>query len=294
MPLSLISEKGKDGGLSQGDTRQATKANIHAVLDLLAGKGEGERDRLRREVGSEIDKLAKATPDDLVILAYSGHGYADERSRFYLVPSERTETDILPAVLPRLISSEELTAWLREVDAGEMVMIVDACHSAAGVPEGLKPGPMGDRGLGQLAYDKGMRILAATQANDVALESGQIGQGLLTYALVEDGLKKGLAAPKGDGVVTLTEWLQDRREARARPLRGDQGGNAAPRHCGTGGRAQDLEWATPWCRTPSDTPRRPPSSTSTKPTTTSPERHEGDVTRRNQAQRYRLDLLVEA
>ena len=77
-----------------------------------------------------------------------------------------------------------------------MVMIVDACHSAAGVPEGFKPGPMGDRGLGQLAYDKGMRILAATQANDVALESGQIGQGLLTYALVEDGLKKGLAHPR--------------------------------------------------------------------------------------------------
>jgi len=79
------------------------------------------------------------------------------------------------------------------------------------VPEGFKPGPMGDRGLGQLAYDKGMRILAATQADDVALESGSLGQGLLTYALKE-GLTAGagahmLADTDGDGAVTMKEWL---------------------------------------------------------------------------------------
>ncbi|WP_457153311.1 hypothetical protein, partial [Mesorhizobium sp. P5_C1] len=83
--------------------------------------------------------------------------------------------------------------------------------SAAGVPEGFKPGPMGDHGLGQLAYDKGMRILAATQADDVALESGSLGQGLLTYALKE-GLTTGtsthkLADTDGDGTVTMKEWL---------------------------------------------------------------------------------------
>jgi hypothetical protein len=33
----------------------------------------------------------------------------------------------------------------------------------------------------KLAYDKGMRILAATQADNVALESEKLGQGLLTY-----------------------------------------------------------------------------------------------------------------
>ena len=42
-----------------------------------------------------------------------------------------------------------------------MVMIIDACHSAGSVEhEGFKPGPMGSRGLGQLAYNKRMRILA--------------------------------------------------------------------------------------------------------------------------------------
>ncbi|UIK20665.1 caspase family protein [Rhizobium leguminosarum] len=186
----------------------ATKMNIRSVLDLLAGKGETERQRLRQQIGPMVDKLSKATPDDLMILAFSGHGHT-EQGRFYLLPSD-SGNDLKK--LDKLISSEELTAWLREVDAGEMVMIVDACHSAAGVPEGFKPGPMGDRGLGQLAYDKGMRILAATQADDVALESGDLGQGLLTYALVKEGLKPSndgndAADADHDGALTMKEWL---------------------------------------------------------------------------------------
>jgi hypothetical protein len=71
---------------------------------------------------------------------------------------------------------------------------------------GFKPGPMGSKGLGQLAYDKGMRVLAASQADDVALESAQVKQGLLTYALVRDGLEKGRAAQGGR--LTLGQLLK--------------------------------------------------------------------------------------
>jgi hypothetical protein len=88
-------------------------------------------------------------------------------------------------------------------------MVVDACHSAASVQgEGFKPGPMGSRGLGQLSYDKGMRILTSTQADDVALESALVEQGLLTYALTRDGLESARAdfLPK-DERITVAEWL---------------------------------------------------------------------------------------
>jgi len=92
------------------------------------------------------------------------------------------------AWLQKCISAEDLTRWLRPIDA-QMVMVVDACQSAASVAtEGFKPGPMGSRGLGQLAYSKRMRILAASQSAGVALESAKIRHGLLTYALVKDGL----------------------------------------------------------------------------------------------------------
>jgi hypothetical protein len=68
---------------------------------------------------------------------------------------------------------------------------------------------MGSRGLGQLAYDKGMRVLAATQTNNVALELRTLKHGLLSYSLLQDGIVRGLAdsdTPK-DGAVTTREWL---------------------------------------------------------------------------------------
>jgi hypothetical protein len=90
-----------------------------------------------------------------------------------------------------------------------MALIIDACHAAAFTGAGFKPGPMGSRGLGQLAFDKGMLVLAATQASEAAIETGgSIKQGLLSYALVHDGLESGLAdyRPKNNQL-TLKEWL---------------------------------------------------------------------------------------
>jgi uncharacterized caspase-like protein len=207
VPVSLVSE----APIAHGSLNQATKANVRAVLGVLAGKPPS---KVLSGVAN-TDKLAKATPDDLVILSFSGHGYTKHDNAFYLLPSDSGAEDAITTdSLKKFISSEELSEWLREVDAGQMAMIIDACHSAASVDSGgFKPGPMGDRGLGQLAYDKGMRILAASQADDVALEIQNLHHGLLTYALVVDGLKAGeggkLAADlNGDGQVTLEEWLK--------------------------------------------------------------------------------------
>lgn len=67
---------------------------------------------------------------------------------------------------------------------------------------------MNSKGLAQLAYEKGMYILTAAQSYQAALEASQLGHGYLTYALVEEGLKKGLAdAGKKDGIVTVREWF---------------------------------------------------------------------------------------
>ncbi len=68
---------------------------------------------------------------------------------------------------------------------------------------------MGSRGLGQLAYDKGMRILTASQADDIALEHDDLEHGLLTYSLIQDGIQASKAdwKPK-DLQIMLGEWLQ--------------------------------------------------------------------------------------
>jgi WD40 repeat protein len=209
--VSLISDsaRGTDGAATT--QTDATKAKIRAALLALSGKGGGATPELRSILNA--DKLRTATPDDLVLILFAGHGYTGSNGLFYLIPYD-TGTGVGKVVTPQLqlqsISSEELSLWLRDVDAGHMALIVDACHSAAAVESAeFKPGPMGNRGLGQLAYDKGMLILAATQADNVAREGGPIRKGWLSHVLVSEGLEEMKADfEPTNGTITLREWLR--------------------------------------------------------------------------------------
>ena len=161
--LSLAGATGADG-----KTTRVTRADIVALLASLTGDGPDA-----------------ARPDDIVIISFSGHGWADPAGNFYLFPADRVwPAGAAAPDLATLISSGDLAQLLLPVRAAEITLVIDACHSAASVAaSGFKPGPMGDAGLGQLAFDKGIRILAASQADDVALESAVLRQGLLTFAL---------------------------------------------------------------------------------------------------------------
>jgi WD40 repeat protein/uncharacterized caspase-like protein/tetratricopeptide (TPR) repeat protein len=204
VPLSLVS----DGQSAPGEAK-AIKKNIEMVLKRLAG--ERVEEGIIKAIPN-LDRVKKATPQDLIVISFSTHGYADESSVFYLLPQDTGGTGegrrLDADTIKQAISSDELATWLQEVDAGELVMVIDACHSAAVTGGEFKPGPMGSRGLGQLAYDKRMKLLAATQADSVALEHNRLQHGILTYALIYDGLERGSAdfRPK-DTTITLTEWL---------------------------------------------------------------------------------------
>ena len=214
VPITLTSdyESGERPAITE---RSATKQNFRMMLRALA-EGPEKIDRELLRAIPNAGKLRKAEPEDLVLINFSSHGYTDKKGKFYLVPYDTggeikfsaDGADIAAESLSHFISSDELSDWVRDIDAGELVMIVDTCHSASAVDEpGFKPGPMGSRGMGQLAYDKGMRILAASQADDVALELDRLQHGLLTYALMEEGLNQKKADRNGDGRITLDEWL---------------------------------------------------------------------------------------
>jgi WD40 repeat protein len=200
--IGLLSEPNSDV--------RVIKERVKAVFDLLSG----------REVAAPVKaslpnsaQIKKANPEDLLLISYAGHGAADGAGQFYLYPYDigaGATRQPLSELYPRLISSEELSHWLRDVDAGEMTMIVDACQSAASVEgQGFKPGPMGSRGLGQLAYDKGMRVLAASQAEEWAFEIEDLKHGVLSYALLREGLESYKAdwAPQ-DEQILAGEWLK--------------------------------------------------------------------------------------
>jgi uncharacterized caspase-like protein len=193
--------------------KDATKNNILAALHRLGG------DRIstnNREVAEPIRHLEPAQPEDAVFVYYAGHG-TSANSHFYMIPHDfgyrgkRNELDEkeLSAILDRSISDEELRQAFEGIDAGTLVMVIDACNSGQALEAAEKRrGPMNSRGLAQLAYEKGMYILAASEGYQEALEVTQLGHGLLTYILVEEGLKTD--APDiepNDGIVSVREWL---------------------------------------------------------------------------------------
>ena len=175
--------------------QQATKAKLLAALKHLA----------------EV-----AQPEDAVFIYYAGHGTASG-PRFYVIPHDLgytgTRNDLdeaaVKAVLEHSVSDLELDQAFEGIDAGEIVLVIDACRSGQALQaDDPRQGPMNSKGLAQLAYEKGMYILTASQGYQAALEASSYGHGLLTYALVEEGLKSSKAddEPK-DGQITLREWL---------------------------------------------------------------------------------------
>jgi WD40 repeat protein len=175
----------------------ATKANILGALSQLA---------------------AKVEPEDAVILYFAGHGLA-EGGQFYIIPHDfgsakaPAQADVRAALgkmlAARGISDRELAQAFEGVDGGQLSMIIDACNSGqalGGERDGY--GPMNAKGLAQLAYEKGMYILTAAQSFQAAQEVNVLGHGLLTYVLVDEGLKQPVADRKPqDGAVIMREWL---------------------------------------------------------------------------------------
>ena len=189
----------------------ATKANILSALKRLAGAAE--QPTLK---AGPLDRLRRAEPEDTVVIYFAGHGTA-QAQRFYLIPNdlgytgERTKLNEqgLKTILEHSISDLELEQAVEGMDAGHLLLIIDACNSGQALEaEEKRRGPMNSKGLAQLAYEKGMYILTAAQSYQAALEAAQLGHGLLTYALVEEGLKTAIAdnQPK-DGSVSAREWL---------------------------------------------------------------------------------------
>jgi WD40 repeat protein/uncharacterized caspase-like protein len=191
----------------------ATKANILSALRRLSGAS----DPPSLKAGSpSLANLKRAEPEDTVIIYFAGHGTA-QAQRFYLIPhdlgytGDRTKLNEqgLRDILAHSISDEELEQAVEGLDAGHLLLVIDACNSGQALEAAEKRrGPMNSKGLAQLAYEKGMYILTAAQSYQAALETAQLGHGLLTYALVEEGLKTAIAdnEPK-DGVLNVREWL---------------------------------------------------------------------------------------
>lgn len=108
------------------------------------------------------------------------------------------------------ISDQELETAFEPIDASHFLLIMDSCYSGQALESTeWRRGPLNTAGLAQLAYEKGMYILTASQRQQQAVETSRLGHGLLTYALIQEGLVEGRADfdPK-DGQILVGEWLE--------------------------------------------------------------------------------------
>ncbi|MBC7909568.1 MAG: caspase family protein [Pyrinomonadaceae bacterium] len=175
--------------------QNATKANLMQKLNSLAGL---------------------VRPEDAVVVYFAGHGTA-KQNQFFLIPHDlgykgarnQLTKEGLQTILEQSISDRELEQAFEKIDAGRFLLVIDACNSGQALEaEEKRRGPMNSKGLAQLAYEKGMYILTAAQSYQAAMEASRLGHGYLTYALVEEGLKKGAADTEPrDGTIGAREWL---------------------------------------------------------------------------------------
>ncbi len=174
---------------------------------------------------------AKATPADVLVVYFSGHGLAygpAEKEQFYYLTKDIGSEDLGdPGVRDNYtVSSNELTQWLTAIPAQKQVMILDACNagkvveSLVAVQKELSPSQI--RALDRMKDRTGMFILTGSAADKASYEASQYGQGLLTYSLLHGMSGLALTEDKRVDVMTLFQYARDQVPELAKGIGGIQ------------------------------------------------------------------------
>lgn len=173
-------------------------SNVQVLLEGAATKAA---------IVAALQKLAyEATPDDTVVMYFSGHGAQrlsgpDEGT--YLCPPEYERAR------PREtgLEASELTQLLQAIPAERLLVLIDACHSGdAATPKSeddLTKWAFGGPGLDKLAQGKGRVIIAASAGNEYSMILGGYRNSLFTHFLLQ-GLQ-GAVDDRSDGLIRVLD-----------------------------------------------------------------------------------------
>jgi hypothetical protein len=166
-----------------------------------------DRDATRDAVVGALEALqACSTPDDVVVISFSGHG-----STTHELVTHDADPDNLPTTSLHL---DRFTDLVSAIPARQMVVVLDCCFAGGAgarvlhaplVPRGgLKGMPESTEARLERMAGTGRLILAAATGEQEAWEDPRLGHGLLTYHLLRALLG---AAGGGDRRIGLYDVL---------------------------------------------------------------------------------------
>jgi len=155
------------------------------------------------------DLAARTSSNDTVIVFFSGHGAHNpqgEGTQQYILPY-----DCVPFNLQNTsIAGDEMTALLRTIKAGRLLVLFDSCHSGgAGEPKGgllgMKNG-LSENYYQALARGQGRVVIASSRPDELSWVLPGMGNSLFTHYLLE--ALRGQGPTLGDGYVRVFDLFR--------------------------------------------------------------------------------------
>jgi len=157
---------------------------LHALFsDTLGGAAAllVDQDATRVNIEKAFADLATCSPDDFVVIVFSGHGTETHEIVTY-------DADIA-ALSQTCTPLDVLSEWFAKIPARNLVFVLDCCFSGGMGAKALRVDaqprdlPSTDKLLQQLSGE-GRVILTASLATERAWENQKLGHGLLTFHLI--------------------------------------------------------------------------------------------------------------
>lgn len=146
---------------------------------------------------------AETRPDDVAVVFFAGHGET-AGDEYYFIPQELRYSGE-ESLVAQGVSQSALQDMIKAVPARRVIMLLDTCKS------GKLTDAFGSRGfkikksLTLFSQTTGTYMVAASTAQQLALEDTKLGHGVFTYAVLE-GVKGG-ADYDADGQVSIRELI---------------------------------------------------------------------------------------
>jgi len=147
--------------------------------------------------GLEWLKKMATNPNDVSVLFIAGHGMTDEKQTYWFYTSDANGSNV------RIngVSQEEIRKVLESLQ-GKVLWFLDTCH--AGTAAKLSPVDVSVLSNTVSASENGgIVVFASSTGRQASVESGDLGNGAFTKAVVE-GIELGKADLLGNGFITTS------------------------------------------------------------------------------------------